>query len=48
MPYRLGPRNKKLVQEFKNGKWITLKKHSSEKKALKHVQALSINVHHKK
>ena len=44
MPYRLNPKNKREVQVKRGNNWTTLKVHPTTQKALKHLQALQINV----
>lgn len=44
MPYRLAPRDKRVVQVLRNGKWVTLKRHTDRSSAKRHLIALRINV----
>jgi hypothetical protein len=44
MPYRLNPKDKKQVQEKRNGKWVVKKTYKTTKQALAYFRALYINV----
>lgn len=44
MPYRLKPSDNTVVQVKVKGGWVDKKKFKSKGKALKHLQALEINV----
>lgn len=44
MPYRLNPNNKKEVQIKKGKRWVRLKLHPNNQRALAHLRALKINV----